>query len=701
MQLPIDSNVVEVVTALIFDVLLIGAIELLCQAICSNYNLHQVYDTPRALTLRSRRFAMFGDGLIGIPWLSSLFTAVLALCVASNITIGFSVNGRSASVFRTANYATMVTVMDPPELLQVDYTKEFAILDTFQGNSTDMTEEKDENDEEGRRRRHKRRPEYLSKRLVALQKNDWCQVCNFTHCNIVSYAYRSEVLESSLVNATDLFEHGVATCVSARNFRDEMIMATSERLNQNTASCKFKSLSVVSNSTNSTFDDNAEQSGTLIASDDEVSYEFDYCHYDVTHMSCYSRPGHATRCAAIAKLLPQYVRTSDEERQLSLIVVKDIGTPDNGMDISRISLSLSYNLTMDYDMRQYTSTVAFLSAIDVAPTFILELIPFVSFLYDVPLRERSEKEQNVADVDLRLAVPCVMFVVMAALVLAMTAGATWTMFVWRKKRQNFNSFATIPDLLELLVEQQRMMHYTGSVDDDEEHVEGNEMKRHGQLHMGSPTLTKLMQKSEEIDGGFAASYGKEKVVVVGVQEKGKEEDGSSKCKRTTETTVTNTTTTGTGSMASTHEVPSCSPRSRHGSNAQWRKRRGRGRRISGSGTDGPNSANSVGVNSGSCPGSGSGIGSRNVGDTGRRRKNMPCVYVAGHDPTVLRVRRGFNWEEDDEGDDADRHTEAEQQGQSEEDEEDEDIGDVAGGGGGGGGNGAEQRDRGEGEGGGE
>lgn len=694
MQLPIDSNVVEVVCALIFDVVLIGAIELLCQAICSNYNLHQVYDTPRALTLRSRRFAMFGEGLIGIPWLSSLFTVVLTLCVASNIAIGFSVTGRSANVFRTTTYATMVTVLHPPQLLHIDYTTEFALLGSRQNNATGMVEEEQEDEEDGKGRTYRRRPEYLSRRLSALRKTDWCQMCNFTHCNIVAYAYRSGVLDKSLVNETEAFDSHLATCVSEVNFEKDVVMATSERVNQNTAYCKFKSFSVLTNSTNISAD-NAAQSGTLIASDSQISYEFDYCHYHISHMSCYIRPSHSTRCAAIGKLLPQYVRTPDEQRQLSLIVVKDIRTPNEGMDIERISLSLSYNLTAEYDMRQYTSIVAFLAAIDVAQTFMLDLIPFVSFLYDVPLRQRSEKEENVADVDLRLAVPCVMFVWMAALVLGMTACATWMMFVWRKKRQNFNSFASVPDLLELLVEQQSRVNATEAEDDDEE--QGGEKERQtedddGRFHGESPTLSEFMKKSEIGSGGVA--HAKEKGVNSSFREQDSQEEGSSKGKRSTETTTTNTMSTGTGSTASTHELSSCSPRSRHGSTAQWRKRRGRGSRRSGSGTDGVNTGFGFGLGLGSRPGSGSGLGSGNVGDTGQRRRNRPCVYVAGHDPTVLRVRRAVGWGKCDEGDDVGGQTSAEQE---QEEQEQEDSGAVEGGGDG---KGEERHDRGGGGGGG-
>lgn len=293
LQMPIDSSIVEVGCALIFDVLLIGSIELLCQAICSNYNLHHIYDTPYPLPLPSRCFALFGDGLIGIPWISSLFTAVLGLCVASNIAIGFSVTGCSARVFRTTNFATLVTVLDPPILLDIDIANEFAILA-----------------KDNKVVHRNRKPDFLSTRLVALQKNDWCQMCNYTHCNVLSYAYRSDVFDTNLMHTADAFNRFQASCVSTRSFSDDFLMVTSARFNPNTASCKFKSLTVLTNSITSAsngIEKAVGHSGKLIDSDTHITYTFQYCHYNVSHMSCYVRTGHATRCAAIAKrVIPKH-----------------------------------------------------------------------------------------------------------------------------------------------------------------------------------------------------------------------------------------------------------------------------------------------------------------------------------------------------------------------------------------------------------
>lgn len=424
----IDSNVVEVTAALLFDVLLLSLIEYLCQTICAHHNLYRVYDSPSGvLPLRARRIALFGDGLIGSPWLSSVLTVVLALVVASNIIVGFAVTGRSEPVYHAVRYAAVVETAADNAVLIVDHLREIRD-DEWNSN---------------------REPTYLSSRLVALKKMDWCQTCNYTHCTMFAYAYENDELGTELVHAGEAYDSYRATCVSAQNYRDARVMATPTRVKQKEGWCGILTMDVdYTNSNISTNTNSADQSMAL-GIGHNLTYE--YCHFDIHPPRCFRRAKHETICATIGRHTRDPKDTT--ERYLMLMNIPEDNKPPNLFDVSRIAASVSQRLPND-TWERYMETAAFMAAVGLGPGYMLQLMPFASFSANQTLlrRDAEDRSRNVSDVDLRVALPGVAVVILTAGVLLAVAGVTWGLFVKRYDRGGCNAFASVTELVEVMAD---------------------------------------------------------------------------------------------------------------------------------------------------------------------------------------------------------------------------------------------------------
>lgn len=427
----IDSNVVEVTAALLFDVLLLSLIEYLCQAICAHHNLYRVYDSPSGvLPLRARRLALFGDGLIGAPWLSSVLTVVLALVVASNIIVGFAVTGRSEPVYHAVKYAAVVGTAADNAVLVVDPTRE-------------ISDDVDNYD---------RQPTYLSSRLVALKKMDWCQTCNYTHCTTFAYAYENDELGTELVHVGEAYDSYRATCVSGQNFRDARVMATPTRVKQKEGWCGILEMDVDYNNSNSS--SNSGVNGSMLLGIGNI-HKKEYCHFDIQKPRCIQRPKHETICATIGQHKRDPPDTTERYLMLMNIPAGD-SKPPNLFDVSRIAASVSQRLHND-TWERYMETAAFMAAVGLGPAYMLQLMPFATFSANQTLlrRDVDNRTRNVSDVDLRVALPGVVVVIVTAGVLLAVAGVTWGLFVRRYDRGGCNAFASVTELVEVMVGPER------------------------------------------------------------------------------------------------------------------------------------------------------------------------------------------------------------------------------------------------------
>lgn len=442
LTIAIDSNVVEVTVALLFDVVLLSLIENLCQAICAHHNLYRVYDSPSGvLPLRARRIALFGDGLIGVPWLSSLLTVVLAVVVVSNIVVGFAVTGRSEPVYHAVEYAAVVGTALDHAVLVVDPAVEIG----------------DDDDNSGRE------PTYLSSRLVALKKMDYCQTCNYTHCTLFAYAFRNEQLGRNLVHVGEATESDSATCVSAHNFRDARVMAIPTRVKQKDGWCGIESMDVdygtVANNNSTSISNSGESRGNegmSLGIGHNLRYE--YCHFEILSPRCVRRPKHDTVCATIGRHLRDPIDTT--ERYLMLMSIPRSEDDDNSAtqaaapslyDLSRIDASVGHRLDND-TWERYMETAALMAAVGLGPGYMLQLMPFASFSANqtLLLRAADGRTRNVSDVDLRVGLPAVVAVCVTAGVLVVAAAVTWGLFVHRQGRGGCNAFASVTELVEVM-----------------------------------------------------------------------------------------------------------------------------------------------------------------------------------------------------------------------------------------------------------
>lgn len=215
----------------------------------------------------------------------------------------------------------------------------------------------------------------------------------------------------------------------------------------------------------------------------------------------------------------------------------------------------------------------------------------------MPLRERTggdDQLKNVADVDLRVAVPSVLFVFLVALVLGLTAGAMWMVFVWRKKRRHFNSFSSVSDLLELLVERNVVEHTCEEEEDDmsvrDAHVDEETMTMAG--------VDECLDNTNSMPG-------------TGLQEEKHDE-----CERSSSSSSSSEQTFST---ALDHELSSPSPLYRQDINTEHKRIDWFDDHDS---DPGSNAVTTI--------------------DERRLRMGIPCVCVAGDDASALRVRRALD-----------------------------------------------------------
>lgn len=410
----IDSNVVEVIIAILFDVVIIGLIEALCHALSSNTNLFQIYGSKkRLLQLNSWRLSMFSGRVVASPWISKLFTGVVIFSVISNIVISFSVTGRAQNVYTEQTYPSMLTVNNPPTVLDIDYMNEFKVSEGDSG----------------------RRPTYLSSRLVALEKIDWCQSCNYTHCTILSYAYQNVTLGTELVNGWDAYNSYQATCVSNQNFESDVFISSFDRDKQLNGWCEINKPMEIEFEADGPF-------GTA------KNLTYLYCNYDLLFdPRCFRRDGFPTRCATVARH-----KTYPDKNQLHLYLISDASEPSD-IRINTISLSVLYDISNETWMK-YIEVAAYMTALDLAfsQQWMLELMPFISFSSNETLRQRKiGVEENVSDIDLRIFLPSMFLVAFFAVVLSIVVAVTWYIFVFKNDKRFFNSFSTMEQILELLI----------------------------------------------------------------------------------------------------------------------------------------------------------------------------------------------------------------------------------------------------------
>lgn len=412
LRLPINSAIVEGVVSVTFDLILIGITETLCQAVSSNYNLRIVYDFRRALSLRSRRVFLLGTGTVGHRWLSRTLSIVLSVCALSVIILGFAINGHEEVKTVDERYKTYCSIPFPPNPVEFDYDAEYKV-------AVNQT-------------RHQ--PNLLSQRIIAIDLMSHCLNCNYSTCEYLAYAFKNDRLEATtLVEGDEARRNLFGECISRRTFRRDVVARHYNRGVNLPLSCDVSEVRV-------SFEEGESFAKAKIVSSD--------CDIDVQMMMCFRRVGHDTHCAGFGRMQNE----PPDSHRLGVILVHNVGKVlKKEVQLHPYEMSV-YRLT-DKQHEVYIKDVAYLASLEFADLWKLDLLPFVHVEYDVMLPVKTSENINVSDIDLRIAVPCAVITTFLVIFLSMVAFTTWFSSVHSKRRKYFNSFSSVPEILELLVEE--------------------------------------------------------------------------------------------------------------------------------------------------------------------------------------------------------------------------------------------------------
>lgn len=493
----INSNIVSGLTVCLFNVLLLAVLRLVCQSICTSYNIHIIHDKKRVLTPQQSRLAGLFGGPVGYIPLSRFLAFMLIFYELLAFLLDFSINGTSRIVPISKTYASYVGSHPKHLPLVIDYANEYNVTmrrdngdhDDQGSGSNDDDDEEDEEGAEGE-------IVFASQRLVAIAEVQACKQLNFTHHVNHAFAYTSvELLSTRLIPMHSLV--GGATCVTEQeggfvedvvthafaqdkpdiqcNDWDGVTLSLRNRVNVNIRQEEEDRRNVLTSSTErcdlSTMKSDTVCNATLTGIDPSR------CNIDFQTVICFHRHAltipssttstatnsnsnnnnNVTKCAAIGHLRqPTSSNSTTSSSSLSNNdTVLTITLFDHPFNFSSSHFIPSSHILPDIthlspeSYPHYAANVAFLSAIRVKYGFFNSLFMSVAHVqYNISLTHVANRV-NVTEVDSKFVAPALAAVACLLMALLCTAFVLRVKFVVRPGRTNFVSFSNINEVFNV------------------------------------------------------------------------------------------------------------------------------------------------------------------------------------------------------------------------------------------------------------
>ncbi|CDF32995.1 unnamed protein product [Chondrus crispus] len=400
LTLQVNSSLVSGFAALIFDILLLGIIRYHAQLLCAAANIALLYDYRCPIRPATTRWAALTGGPTGPILLVRFLAFLIMLSTAAVIILGFCINGETVPEFENRMYGAVVNFTGMPT--KFDFANEFELQPP--GCSGDSCKR------------------MVSKRILALTDPSRCTEKNFTHGFVYSYAYRDLTLDDKKEELVQLYPGGI--CVNEKQFNESWVSRSYRMSNSADLDCVLDAI------------DNPFGEGPASGGPRKVEPIIDSCPMEVKDMYCYKTD--RTSCAAWG------ISEIDTGTAYYVVLIPDIETMNE--ESNRIPSAIAKG-----DPAGYVANVAFLSAVGFngGPSR-LSSMAVSEVLQNVTLN-RKQAIRNVSTIDLRIAIPTFAVLATTALVLVVLALASWVRVVLLKGRSEYNTFSSVPEILELVV----------------------------------------------------------------------------------------------------------------------------------------------------------------------------------------------------------------------------------------------------------
>lgn len=413
LELQVDSSLLDGFIAVLFDLVLLALVHYASQSICASVNIGRVYDRKVSLPLMSPRLFLFQGGLIGHRPAVAFLKVTLTLCALAAILLGFSVNGRDEHTFTEKKVASLIVIREQIQVLDIDMVNSFQV-------------------EEGQVAKV---PAKVSNELLALRIIDRCQFCEYYSCQYFGYAF-DEKLNSSLSSFWDQLKKFRGKCVTKKEFDKDLVSHTyTRRKGHSQVTCDVEELRV------NIPDGNLTGSAQVFGKDN--------CRdLDLFQVRCFRRSGQPDHCAAHG--VTREDDRIDKEKKSLLLVFHNASNPKNpSITPSRLIREKPKDKEL---IARYLDNVAFMSSIDLAAAYKLDLMAIARIEHNVSLlsRDLDKEKVSVSDIHLAVFIPCVFISLLSLFGLAGTAIYFWYKTIYSKDRRYFNSFTSVADILELI-----------------------------------------------------------------------------------------------------------------------------------------------------------------------------------------------------------------------------------------------------------
>lgn len=411
LQLDVHSSMASGLAAVFFDILLLGLIKSHAQVLCAIANLHLVYDRRRPIHPTISRFGFLAGGPVGPIQLSRVFSILILLSTACVIVIGFCINGTTVSRYEPRMYSSVVTMGKKP--ISIDYDKA-APLSPTPSPSGDQDSDAPAS------------PQKVARKLVGLSDTYSCMRTNYGYSTLYGYAYRDTLLDYDPVDISKRLEGG--ECLVEENFRHESI-SRSYNLSLPTSDKRCDLSSLIT----SFPDGSAAQGSATIRTDDRCDINI------LDNFRCCRRPLR-TSCATIG--------SSHDRRKKDFFVLltSNVGDNEKFEDVQIVQI----NSVDKEDYEKYLTVVAFLSAVGFGGGLAnLANMAISDVAYNRTL-DKDLGKVDVTEIDLVVALPALVVVLVTTLLLSILAVVMWVRVVYAKRRLHYNTFVTVPDILDMV-----------------------------------------------------------------------------------------------------------------------------------------------------------------------------------------------------------------------------------------------------------
>ena len=397
--LQVNSSLVSGFAALLLDVLLLSIIRYYTQLLCASANIALLYDYRRPIRPTTTRWAALTGGPTGPILLVRFLAFLIMLSTAAVIILGFCINGETVPELEQGVYGAVVNFTGMPT--KINFENEFELQPP--GCSGDSCKR------------------MVSKHLLALTDPSRCMEKNFTHTLIYSSAYRNLTLDDEKEELVQLYPGGI--CVNQKYFNESWVSRSYEMTNNADLKCSFDDI------------DNPFGEGPASEGPRKVEPSIDSCDMTVKNMSCYKTD--RTSCAAWG------ISEIDTGTAYYMVLIPDIEAMDE--ETTRIPSAIGKG-----DPAGYVDNVAFLSAVGFdGGASRLSNMAVSEVVQNVTL-DRKQVMRNVSTIDLAKAIPAFAVLAITTLVLVVVALVSWVRVVLLKGRREYNTFCSVPEVLELV-----------------------------------------------------------------------------------------------------------------------------------------------------------------------------------------------------------------------------------------------------------